>query len=207
MSVILMIMPALLLGMQFSPDVRADEILAGFVTEVSESSVTFTYSYSIIDRGTEVTGNGTVEMQGEAYIMSGDGLEIYCDGKTRWTVDRQSLEVVIESYDPETPDYTVNPAVLVGHFDRMFHVKSVSCTDTGFDYVLVPESAGTGISEMKISLASDGKRLLSAGFRTENGTVADFTIPSFSFSPVSDSGRFSFDTSSLDGSYVVTDLR
>ena len=36
-------------------------------------------------------------MQGECYRAVGNGMEIYCDGATRWTVDPASKEVYIET--------------------------------------------------------------------------------------------------------------
>lgn len=41
--------------------------------------------------------SGTLTVQGDCYRASGNGMEIYCDGTTRWTVDPQSKEVYIET--------------------------------------------------------------------------------------------------------------
>ena len=40
---------------------------------------------------------GTLLIQGDCYYAKGNGMEIYCDGKTRWTVDPESKEVYIET--------------------------------------------------------------------------------------------------------------
>ena len=40
---------------------------------------------------------GTLLIQGECYSARGNGMEIYCDGVTRWTVDPESKEVYIEN--------------------------------------------------------------------------------------------------------------
>ena len=39
---------------------------------------------------------GTLLIQGDCYYAKGNGMEIYCDGATRWTVDPDSKEVYIE---------------------------------------------------------------------------------------------------------------
>ena len=41
--------------------------------------------------------SGTLLVQGECYRAVGNGMEIYCDGQTRWTVDPASKEVYIET--------------------------------------------------------------------------------------------------------------
>ena len=95
------------------PSFQDSSVLEDFVEKVSVSAVSFNYEYVVDDGRARITGGGSIDMQGEAYLMNGDGLEVFCDGRTRWTVDRQSREVVVESYDPGQPDYTVNPAVLI----------------------------------------------------------------------------------------------
>jgi len=46
---------------------------------------------------TPVKLQGTLLIQGTCYQAKGNGMEIYCDGKTRWTVDPASKEVYIET--------------------------------------------------------------------------------------------------------------
>ena len=46
---------------------------------------------------TPVRLSGELLVQGECYQARGNGMEIYCDGKTRWTVDPASKEVYVET--------------------------------------------------------------------------------------------------------------
>ncbi|NLZ19968.1 MAG: hypothetical protein GXY24_06865 [Bacteroidales bacterium] len=41
--------------------------------------------------------SGVLLIQGDCYQAKGNGVEIYCDGTTRWTVDPASREVYIET--------------------------------------------------------------------------------------------------------------
>ena len=41
--------------------------------------------------------SGTLLIQGGCYRAKGNGMEIYCDGFTRWTVDPEAKEVYIET--------------------------------------------------------------------------------------------------------------
>ena len=50
-----------------------------------------------LTQDTPVKLSGALLVQGECYRAIGNGLEIYCDGQTRWTVDPASKEVYIET--------------------------------------------------------------------------------------------------------------
>lgn len=184
-----------------------EEVLQKFISEVSGSAVKFSYGYSMKDGSALISGEGSVDMQGDAYLVTADGLEVYCDGKTMWTIDRQAEEVVIESCGSGQQSYFANPALFIRSFDERFAVSEAVAVEDGLKYRLIPVSEGTGISCLEAVISCDGEKLLSARMEMENGTVMDFTVPSFSFFPVSGSERFVFDTSSLGNSYVVTDLR
>lgn len=48
---------------------------------------------------TPVKLSGDLVIQGECYLAKGNGVEIYSDGATRWTVDPASKEVYVEPAD------------------------------------------------------------------------------------------------------------
>lgn len=52
-----------------------------------------------VDGYAPVELSGSLLLQGNCYRAEGNGVEIYCDGGTRWTVDREEKEVYIESSD------------------------------------------------------------------------------------------------------------
>lgn len=62
-----------------------------------DARISLTYNCSISTNGTLVLLSGSLVLQGDCYHAKGNGLEIYSDGHTRWTVDRESKEVYIES--------------------------------------------------------------------------------------------------------------
>ena len=92
--------------------------------------------------------SGTLLIQGGCYQAKGNGMEIYCDGTTRWSVDPESKEVYIETAE--------------------------------------------GIEEL-------------AAWRDN---LEDLALTQVRYLPLSDDlSPFRFDTSALDASWVVTDLR
>lgn len=180
---------------------------------ISSSSVEFAYGYSIDNGKTKVIGEGTVSMQGPSFFMTGNGLEVWCDGSSRWTVDNDAKEVVIESVDEsQSPDYIANPALLVGSFADAF---KEGATDDGFSYrgrkciktELTPV-VDAGISSLVLYISEDAKAVYGAEIKMDDGVAVDFTIDGFRLLPQGPAGRFSFDLSSLPSKdYIITDLR
>ena len=80
----------------------------------------FDYSFSS-GLDTRMTGRGHALVQGECFFINGNGLEIYCDGKTAASIDRESKEVIIESIEGEDCGNYGNPASLITYIDK--HVR------------------------------------------------------------------------------------
>ena len=68
-----------------------DEIIA----RLGDSRVSLKFSCTIED-GVSIELSGSLFAQGNCFILKGNGLEIYSDGKTRWTVDPKEKEVYLE---------------------------------------------------------------------------------------------------------------
>ena len=180
-----------------------------FLSMLGSSTASFSYEYSVKRSGSpEVKGHGRSVMQGRAYRTEADGLEIYCDGTVVWTVDRAAREVVIEAYDSSADAAEVNPLSLLRQFGELFSVASVS-EDGGTDIRTYRLEAGpsSNIRELVAGIAVTGDRIAFARLELKDGTVIDCTIPSFSFSSAVDSRLYTFDVSTLDSNYIITDLR
>ncbi len=50
-----------------------------------------------IDGPTAIRLSGRLLIQDDCYYAEGNGLHIYCDGKTRWTADYEAKELYIEN--------------------------------------------------------------------------------------------------------------
>ena len=81
--------------------------------KASEGCVSVDYEFSLTLSGVRTVGEGTVEIQGDAYHMNGNGVEIYCDGKSTWLIDEVAEEVVIESADSRDAGLLANPILLL----------------------------------------------------------------------------------------------
>ena len=209
----------LLASLAGTPAAFAQEgsVLQAFSKRVDGSRVSFDYAWSMQVGRTKATGEGTVLLQGNAFRMEGNGLDVRCDGKTLWTMDTEAEEVVIEALDPAGADYSANPALLVAAVDKAFReVSSLKGTFRGKAAricVLEPvgEAAsvgGSGIVSLKLYFATDKVELTGAEFTMEDGTVSVFRLDNMKFSPVAeDLDAFRLDVAALDGGFVITDLR
>lgn len=88
---ILCLLP-LLLSLTAAAQPQLDKIAAHLQTDRISLHYDCTYT-----EDTPVRLTGELLIQGECYRAKGNGMEIYCDGTTRWSVDPASKEVYIET--------------------------------------------------------------------------------------------------------------
>ena len=189
--------------------------LDAFVSKVSTSLVSFDYSFTMPTKNAKMTGNGKVKVLGTSFFVDGNGMEIWCDGKTRWTIDRVSEEALVESVDDSYDSYATNPALMISSVDEAF--REVSFGASKFEgkvvdaSVLSPVNKGKGsmdISLLKLFFKSGTTVLTGAEVTLNDGSVSNFTISNLRFEDASKSKEsFRFDEKTLESSYVVTDLR
>ena len=199
---------SVLLSAALSPVLAADDLRA-LTKKMADSRVTFSYSYETVRNGIVMEGGGTVAMQGEAYRMDGNGLEIVSDGTTRWTADAEAKELFIETVDRSAGDFVSNPARLLANIDAAFtpadageskfRGRVVQC------YLLNPADKGTGIRELRLYFAD--KTLVGAAFILKDGSEAEFVISDLVFAAPGPESDFRFDEKKTDGGWVITDLR
>lgn len=198
---------ALLLLPGFMADAQVKGPLAIFTEKVRTSRINFTYSYT----ASSLRGSGKASVQKDCFLLTMGNFEIFCDGKQMWTVDRENREAVVETVDSPDVAGSLNPALLVAHLDKAFTVKSSTpLTYKGVaaeKYVLLPSSAPADLVELTVTVAADGTAILAARAKVKDGTVTDFTFPSFKISGVSDISDFRLSESSFPGDYIITDLR
>lgn len=189
--------------------------LDSFVTNVSTSLVSFDYSFSMPTKKAKMTGNGNVMVQGNSFVMNGNGLEIWCDGKTRWTIDRLSEEALIEYVDDSYESFATNPALMIASVDEAF--REISFSSTKFEEKVVdasylsPLHKGKGsmdISSLILYFKSGSSVLVGARVKLNDGSISDFTITNLKFEKSDKSKEsFRFNEKTLNASYVITDLR
>ena len=83
----------------------------------AEECLSINYEFAYRVSGVKSVGNGTVDIQGNAYHMLGNGVEIFCDGTSTWVIDEAAGEVVIESADSQDAGYMANPVIMLMNID------------------------------------------------------------------------------------------
>ena len=199
------------------PSGAKSKTLKDFVDKVSSSLVSFEYSFTFQNPRykSKMTGSGDVKVQDNAFVMNGNGLEVWCDGDIRWTVDRMSAEALVESVDDSAESYATNPALMIASVDDAF--EEVSSGASKFQGKEVEESVlspihkgkySMDIAQLKLFFKKGTSTLVGAEVKLNDGSVSEFNISALSFSDrLETKESFRFDEKTLDDSYVVTDLR
>ena len=142
--------------------------------------VQFHYTYSLSQDGkpmTQVT-DGDVTVEDNAFLLSGLGLEVRSDGTTRWSIDRDAEEVLIEKVEKE--DLFTNPALFISSYK-------------GY------------MDKLKVNASSQNS--LDVTLLLDDDTAARFVLKNIVFLDKQGKSDFPLDEKSLPKSYVVTDLR
>ena len=63
--------------------------------KAADSRVSLNYACTVSELS-PVRIRGKLLLQGDCYYVEGNGMKVYCNGGTRWTVDTKSKEVYVE---------------------------------------------------------------------------------------------------------------
>ena len=186
----------------------ADDLRA-LTEKLASSRVSFTYAYEAVRDGIVMKGSGTAMLQGEAFRMEGNGLEIVSDGEVRWTADSETRELFIEPVDAAATDFVSNPARLLADIGKAFSFtgsKPVTFRGQATEgYVLEPVVRDSGIRQLVLCLS--GQTLVGASVTVKDGTVTEFLLSDMVFSAPGPADDFRFDEKKTGNGWVVTDLR
>ncbi len=81
-------------------------LLSGMMLAQTEECVVLDVDYSVdISETSKLTGEAVITLQGNAFSMSGNGIESYCDGSSLWTLDLVAKEVYVEPLTPDAESY------------------------------------------------------------------------------------------------------
>lgn len=199
-SFIIVSMLALLAGVP----AKADKVLDAFSAKAAASCVEFSYSFSV-KADIPLSGKGTGSVRGSSYHITGSGLDIWCDGNSRWTVDKTAREVVIESFEGAEDAFTANPALFLTDITSSFReVSAAQSTFHGKTYhcvTLAPKTAGM---LTQVRLYFSGSDIKAAEVVMKDGTVTEFQLTDVRFTD--NKKAFTYDVKALDKSWVITDL-
>ena len=194
------------------PAFSDDGVLESLSERIAASLVDFDFSYTVSKTGSpDVTGEGSMRMQDDDYVLMQGSLEIRCHGGEIWTVDRDAMEVVIESGENPSSGFIANPSVFLKSFADIFEcVSSGKGTFAGsacLCFGLKPKAEDSGMDSVDLYISPDGQSVTGMVMKLTDGTSVRFVISNFRLSGKTDPSSFSTDLSSFGSDYIVTDLR
>ena len=194
------------------PAFSDDGVLESLSERIAASLVNFDFSYTVSKTGSpDVTGEGSMRMQDDDYVLMQGSLEIRCHGGEIWTVDRDAMEVVIESGENPSSGFIANPSVFLKSFADIF--ECVSSGDAEFAgkaclvFRLKPKAEDSGMDSVDLYISPDGQSVTGMVMKLTDGTSVRFVISDFTLSGKTSPAEFATDLSSFTGDYIVTDLR
>ena len=182
-----------------------EDALQKLSSRLSEGTARFGYSFRTKDSQTPFAGEGTAAISGLCYRLVGNGLDIRCDGKTRYTADPASGEMVIEdagSLEGGDVDFLSNPAVILKNVGSSFKVSGTSAQGGKVLYRLTPLH-DKFIEVLTLEFA--GELPVKGSLSMQDGSSIEFTISGFEFT--SQIFPWTFTKEELAGYGSITDLR
>lgn len=184
-----------------------NSLLDRMCANVAESCVTIDYTYTARVSGIDNIASGNLMTQGEKWVMRGNGIEMYCDGKSVWIVDPALNEVVIESaQEQQTTDFLTNPArAFVNLYDN-FNVNAInsSSDSKSLIYSLLPKNGD--MEFLNLELYKDSAAIRAMSFALKDGTLVKIKVSSMKLTPKISSEAFRPQIV-FDPKWIVTDLR
>lgn len=215
-----------ILSIAFSTSSFAQEadILKNFISSIQDATLSFDYTYSIVQDKVEFTGEGSLSSRGKGFKLNSDDFDVYCDGKSKWTIDIAAKEIVIEDVDSTAAVnvLTDNPALILRSINKNFIFKS-STNESGRAYVnLLADKKFEGVDSMVLIFDLDnsslvGAKIILSGNSNLNAEDANIASPEGDAINIKISNLkisrdfipdFTFDhQGSLSKKFLVTDLR
>ncbi len=183
-------------------------LLERLYSDMTSSCVSMEYTYSTRFSGIKAEGGGVIEIQGDMWVMKGNGVEMWCDGATLWAADPSLKEVVIEPASSEDESAMMtNPAVLFTGMNDLFDLSSSLPSDDGkaMIFFLVPKKPGN-VSFCNVEVMNEDASIRSGVFAFADGNKVEVKVGSMTLGPRKAQENFRPQIR-FDSTWIVTDMR
>jgi outer membrane lipoprotein-sorting protein len=152
---------------------------------------------------------GTVYLKGTRYKVLLNGQEIYCDGETIWTYNKDTKEVQINTYTPDNG--TITPSRLFTNFyDKEFLYRldgTASYKGKTTDVIeMTPLDKSKPFFKVVVQVDRSSHNIVNTKIFEKGGNQYTYEVTSFTTNMALDDKSFVFDTAAHPGVDVV-DLR
>ena len=138
----------------------------------------YKYSLSRDENPFKEVTSGSLLAEGNAFKLDGLGMEMRSNGTSRWSIDPEGKEVIVEEVGKN--DLLANPAQILSSYKRYQH---------------------------RIKVLSSSKDAITFTFQLDEDAIAHIVLTDIVFSDPQGMADFTLDEKSLPEGYVVTDLR
>lgn len=189
----------------FSLHLSAEDLLGALTEKAENSCLTFRYEYETSGR-VKVEGRGDARVQGSAFVLNVNGVKVISDGTTKWTIDAKEKEVVIEKLNAN--DNFITPTLFFSSvknkFDKSAYYKD-RVKGIEVDCIELKPKFKSDIVCIKLYFYKSVLKYSKVVVR--NATETFFDIMDIKEVRKGDIKSFTFNSSVLDPSWIVTDLR
>ena len=196
----------ILCGLCIAAAAQGTTSLEQLCAKMSDKASVLNYSYTLSMSGVKTVGEGTVTTQDNAYVLRGNGMNIYCNGSTLWVMDEAGKEILIDSVAQGTDAYLSNPVLLLANLNKVFSISSPITSGGNQIYKLTPKQ-DCGIVSGTVNISAANPVFTSGSFKTSDGGQLDVKIKSMTFSEKKPLTFYVLDLSGFDSSWMITDLR
>ena len=183
-------------------------LLDKLYTNMASSCVEMIYTYETEVSGVKAVGEGKLDVQGDMWIMTGNGIQMWCDGKTLWVADPSLKEVVIEPASGEDDGAILtNPASLFVRMQELFNLTRALESPDGksVTFFMSPKTSGN-MAFCNVEISKTDASILSGVFAFNDGSDVHVKVSSMSLSQKRVTEAFRPQIK-FDSSWIVTDMR
>ncbi|MBX2921583.1 MAG: outer membrane lipoprotein carrier protein LolA [Chitinophagaceae bacterium] len=189
------------------PDAKKllDEVSAKFK---SYTAVKAAFSLKIENSAGKVQGTkkGVAYMKGNQYKVELTDQEIYCDGKSVWTYDKNSNEVQVSKFDASGNSFTPQK-IFTNFYDKDFLYKMNDEKKEGGktlqEIELTPTDKSKAFFKILAYVDKASKNISSTKLFEKNGNRYTYSVTSFSPNTKIDNSVFVFDAKKYPGVEVI----
>lgn len=175
---------------------------------LAKSCVEMKCTWSARMSGVTTNGSGELKIQGDMWTLVGNGVEMWCDGKSLWIVDPSLKEVMIEPVEEDVEvKYLTNPALAFVHLHELFAVGISRQTEDGeaMFYSMKPKE-GSDIDYLNVEVLSSDASIRRGSVAFKSGDIIKIEVSSMKLTPEVSVEAFS-PRNVFDSSWIVSDLR
>jgi len=164
------------------------------------------FTYSMINKGQKINESfkGTLLSKGDKYKLNISEQQIFCDGKTAWTYQKDANEVQIN--DVTSDDESFTPTKFMTSYGNNYNSKLMAEKGNQLIIEMSPVKGRKKFSKVNLTLDKESKQIKSMQVFDKNGGIFTYNIERFTTNqPIADT-EFVFKASNYPKVEVV-DMR